>query len=128
MLRLGSMHAEERVAAFLLDLTDRLRTRGFSGSSVVLRMSREEIGSYLGLKLETVSRTFSKLQADGLLVVHQRQIQITDPVGLGHVLDGVPAQSRADSGASRGRIRASCTLTTAFGRLPRGRSCRESAR
>ena len=69
MLHLGSMHAEERVAAFLLNLTDRLRARGFSASSVVLRMSREEIGSYLGLNLETVSRTFSKFQASGLLFV-----------------------------------------------------------
>ena len=89
MLRLGSMHAEERVAAFLLSLSDRLRKRGFSASSLVLRMSREEIGSYLGLKLETVSRTFSKLQADGLLFVCHRQIQITDQAGLQHVLDGV---------------------------------------
>jgi len=88
MLRLGSMHSEERVAAFLLSLSDRLRRRGFSASSLVLRMSREEIGSYLGLKLETVSRTFSKLQATGLLFVRQRQIQITDPAGLRHVLDG----------------------------------------
>jgi CRP/FNR family transcriptional regulator len=91
MLLLGSMHAEERVAAFLLNLTHRLRARGFSASSLVLRMSREEIGSYLGLKLETVSRTFSKFQANGLLFVRQRQIQITDPVGLQQLLDGVPA-------------------------------------
>jgi len=89
MLHLGSMHAEERVAAFLLNLTDRLRARGFSASSVVLRMSREEIGSYLGLRLETVSRTFSKFQANGLLFVRERQIQITDPVGLQHLLDDV---------------------------------------
>jgi CRP/FNR family transcriptional regulator len=88
MLLLGSMHAEERVAAFLLNLTHRLRARGFSASSVLLRMSREEIGSFLGLKLETVSRTFSKFQANGLLFVRQRQIQITDPVGLQQVLDG----------------------------------------
>jgi hypothetical protein len=65
MLLLGSMRAEERLAAFLLNLTQRLRTRGFSASSLVLRMTREEIGSYLGLKLETVSRTFSKFQDDG---------------------------------------------------------------
>lgn len=89
MLRLGSMHAEERVAAFLLNLSDRLRKRGFSASSLVLRMSREEIGSYLGLKLETVSRTLSKLQAHGLLCVCQRQIQITDPAGLQRIVDGV---------------------------------------
>ena len=89
MLQLGSMHAEERVAAFLLNLTERLRARGFSASSVVLRMSREEIGSYLGVKLETVSRAFSKFQASGLLFVRQRHIQITDPVGLQHLLDDV---------------------------------------
>ena len=88
MLLLGSMHAEERLAAFLLNLTNRLQTRGFSSSSIVLRMSREEIGSYLGLKLETVSRTFSRFQANGLLFVRHRQIQVTDPVGLQHVLDG----------------------------------------
>ncbi len=91
MLLLGSMHADERVAAFLLNLTHRLRTRGFSSSAIVLRMSREEIGSYLGLKLETVSRTFSKFQANGLLFVRHRQIQITDPVGLQHVIDGADA-------------------------------------
>ena len=91
MLLLGSMHAEERLAAFLLNLANRLRARGFSASSVLLRMSREEIGSFLGLKLETVSRTFSKFQADGLLRVRQRQIQITDPAGLQKLLDGVQA-------------------------------------
>ena len=66
MLLLGSMRAEERLAAFLLNLTQRLRARGFSASALVLRMTREEIGSYLGLKLETVSRTFSKFQDDGI--------------------------------------------------------------
>ena len=78
MLLLGSMRAEERLAAFLLNLTQRLRTRGFSASSLVLRMTREEIGSYLGLKLETVSRAFSKFQDDGLLEVKQRQIRVLD--------------------------------------------------
>jgi CRP/FNR family transcriptional regulator len=72
------MRAEERLAAFLLNLTQRLRVRGFSQSSLVLRMTREEIGSYLGLKLETVSRTFSKFQEQGLLEVRQRQIRLLD--------------------------------------------------
>jgi CRP/FNR family transcriptional regulator, anaerobic regulatory protein len=88
MLLLGSMYAEERLAAFLLNLTHRLQARGFSASSVLLRMTREEIGSFLGLTLETVSRTFSKFQHDGLLFVRNRQIRITDPVGLQQVLDG----------------------------------------
>jgi len=82
MLLLGSMRAEERLAAFLLNLTQRLQARGFSASALVLRMTREEIGSYLGLKLETVSRTFSKFQDDGILEVKQRQIRIIDQVGL----------------------------------------------
>ena len=82
MLLLGSMRAEERLAAFLLNLTQRLRARGFSGSSLVLRMTREEIGSYLGLKLETVSRTFSRFQEEGLLDVKQRQIEVLDSAGL----------------------------------------------
>jgi CRP/FNR family transcriptional regulator, anaerobic regulatory protein len=88
MLLLGSMYAEERLAAFLLNLTHRLRARGYSASSVLLRMTREEIGSYLGLTVETVSRTFTKFQAEGLLFVRNRQLRITDPLGLQHVLDG----------------------------------------
>jgi len=88
MLLLGSMRAEERLAAFLLNLTQRLQTRGFSGSSLVLRMTREEIGSYLGLKLETVSRTFSKFQEEGLLEVKQRQIRVLDPKGLQALVNG----------------------------------------
>ncbi len=88
MLLLGSMYAEERLAAFLMNLTNRLQARGFSASSMLLRMTRDEIGSYLGLTLETVSRTFSKFQADGLLFVRNRQIRITDPVGLQHIVDG----------------------------------------
>lgn len=82
MLLLGSMRAEERLAAFLLNLTQRLQARGFSASSLVLRMTREEIGSYLGLKLETVSRTFSRFQDEGLLDVKQRDIRIRDQEGL----------------------------------------------
>ncbi len=82
MLLLGSMKAEERLAAFLVNLTQRLHSRGYSSSEVVLRMTREEIGSYLGLKLETVSRTFSRFQDEGLLDVKQRQIRILDQARL----------------------------------------------
>lgn len=91
MLRLGSMHAEERVAAFLLNLMHRLHARGFSASSMLLRMSREEIGSFLGLQLETVSRTLSKFQTNGLLAVRQRQIEVADAAGLQKLLDGATA-------------------------------------
>jgi CRP/FNR family transcriptional regulator len=88
MLLLGSMRAEERLAAFLLNLTQRLQSRGFSASELILRMTREEIGSYLGLKLETVSRTFSKFQDERLLEVKQRQIRILDQEGLQSLVNG----------------------------------------
>ena len=78
MLLLGSMRAEERLAAFLLNLVQRLHTRGFSQSELILRMTREEIGSYLGLKLETVSRTFSKFAEEAIIEVKQRHVRILD--------------------------------------------------
>ncbi|MBV5299637.1 MAG: fumarate/nitrate reduction transcriptional regulator Fnr [Rhodoferax sp.] len=76
MLLLGSMRAEERLAAFLLNLAQRLHARGFSQSELVLRMTREEIGSFLGLKLETISRTFSRFVDDGIVEVRQRHVRI----------------------------------------------------
>ncbi|MET3513156.1 CRP/FNR family transcriptional regulator [Pseudacidovorax sp. 1753] len=82
MLLLGSMRAEERLAAFLLNLVQRLHARGFSASELVLRMTREEIGSYLGLKLETVSRTLSKFVDDGIVEVNQRHVRILDAEAL----------------------------------------------
>lgn len=82
MLLLGSMRAEERLAAFLLNLVQRLQARGFSRHELILRMTREEIGSYLGMKLETVSRTFSKFADDGIVEVRQRHILIQDAEAL----------------------------------------------
>jgi CRP/FNR family transcriptional regulator len=82
MMLLGGMRAEERLAAFLLNLVQRLNARGFSKSELILRMTREEIGNYLGMKLETVSRTFSKFVEDGLITVRQRYVQIIDADGL----------------------------------------------
>jgi CRP/FNR family transcriptional regulator, anaerobic regulatory protein len=82
MLLLGSMRAEERLAAFLLNLAQRLKARGFSSSALVLRMTRDEIGSYLGLKLETVSRAFSRFHDEGLLEVKQRSVRVVDEEAL----------------------------------------------
>jgi CRP/FNR family transcriptional regulator, anaerobic regulatory protein len=82
MLLLGSMRADERLAAFLLNLAQRLQARGFSQQEMVLRMTREEIGSYLGLKLETISRSFSKFVAEGIVDVKQRQVRILDAQAL----------------------------------------------
>jgi CRP/FNR family transcriptional regulator len=87
MLLLGSMRAEERLAAFLLNLVQRLHARGFSQSELVLRMTREEIGSYLGLKLETVSRTFSKFVEDGIVEVKQRHVRILNTDSLKDIVN-----------------------------------------
>jgi CRP/FNR family transcriptional regulator len=82
MMLLGVMRAEERLAAFLLNLSQRLNARGYSPLEFNLRMTREEIGSYLGMKLETVSRSFSKFQADGLIAVDQKYIRLQNIDGL----------------------------------------------
>lgn len=87
MILLGSMRAEERIAAFLLNLSQRMKQRGYSASEFHLRMTREEIGSYLGLKLETVSRAFSKFHDEGLISVQQKYIRILDNDGLRALLN-----------------------------------------
>ena len=86
MMLLGTMNAEERLAAFLTNLSRRLVNRGYSGSRFILRMTREEIGSYLGLKLETVSRLFSAFHRARLIEVHQKQISIVDLKSLERLL------------------------------------------
>ena len=87
MMLLGNMRAEERLAAFLLNLVQRLHARGFSQSEIVLRMTREEIGSYLGMKLETVSRTFSKFSDEGIIQVKQRYVRIIKPEALRQIFN-----------------------------------------
>jgi CRP/FNR family transcriptional regulator len=91
MLLLGNMRAEERLAAFLLNLVQRLHARGFSQSELVLRMTREEIGSYLGLKLETISRTFTKFVHEGVVEVHKRHVRILDTDGLHRIINSASA-------------------------------------
>ena len=86
MLLLGSMSAQERLAAFLINLSKRLLHRGYSGSDFVLRMTRNDIGSYLGLALETVSRVLTAFHKDGLVDVQQKQISIVDITGLERML------------------------------------------
>ncbi len=73
---LGSMRAEGRIASFLLHLLERLHARGQSGDALHLRMTREEIGSYLGLTLETVSRSLSKLVRNGLISLQLKEVRI----------------------------------------------------
>lgn len=86
MMLLGTMRAEERLAAFLLNLSQRFSSRGYSATEFHLRMTRDEIGSYLGLKLETVSRALSHFQEDGLISVQQKHIRILDIEGMRRLL------------------------------------------
>ncbi len=88
MVLLGNMKAEERLATFLLNISQRLYCRGFAANNFILRMTREEIGSYLGLKLETVSRTLSKFQTDGLIEVNHKHIKLVSPKKLQDIISG----------------------------------------
>ncbi|MCB1792097.1 MAG: fumarate/nitrate reduction transcriptional regulator Fnr [Gammaproteobacteria bacterium] len=78
MALLGRSTAEERVASFLISLSERFKRRGFSATDFFLSMSRQEIGSYLDLALETVSRLFTRFQDEGILKVERKHVQILD--------------------------------------------------
>ncbi|MGF6771739.1 CRP/FNR family transcriptional regulator [Paraburkholderia sp. GAS199] len=82
MMVLGSLSADERVAAFLLDVSERNAQRGYSSAEFNLRMTRDDMGSYLGLTLETVSRTLSRFQKRGLIDTQGKHIRIVDLEGL----------------------------------------------
>jgi CRP/FNR family transcriptional regulator len=86
-LVLGTMRADKRLAVFLLELSQRYRARGFSSSEFMLRMSREEIGSYLGLKLETISRLFSRFHREGLIQIQGRAVKLIDEIAVRRLID-----------------------------------------
>jgi CRP/FNR family transcriptional regulator len=82
MLAVSTLSAEQRVIAFVLDLAARLSALGFSPNHMLLRMTRSDVGNFLALKLETVVRALSKLQAAGLIAIDGREIRIEDADGL----------------------------------------------
>ncbi|SDY32716.1 fumarate/nitrate reduction transcriptional regulator Fnr [Nitrosomonas sp. Nm33] len=90
MMLMGGRKAEERLAAFLLNLSERFAKRGYSPTNFVLRMTREEIGSYLGLKLETVSRSLSRLQEEGIITINNKHVRLNDIHRLGRKICGFP--------------------------------------
>ncbi len=92
LLMLGRMKAEERLAAFLLSLSKRYQRLGYSPTEMHLPMSRQDLGDYLGLALETVSRLFSRFQEDGLITVQGRNVRLLSLVLLQDVT-GQSAQS-----------------------------------
>lgn len=89
LLLLGRKPAAERLATFLNDLSQRFGRRGLSATEFTLSMSRHDIGNYLGLAVETISRLFSRFQADGLLQVDRKQIKLLDGAALKR-LSGAP--------------------------------------
>ena len=95
ILQLGAMTAKERLAMFLLDLSRRFAARGHSSSEFHLPMSRCEIGSYLGLTLETVSRMFSGFEENKLIGVQRKSIHILDGAGLERLMGRKPDGRRA---------------------------------
>ncbi|EGV18322.1 fumarate/nitrate reduction transcriptional regulator Fnr [Thiocapsa marina] len=94
LLLLGKKNAEERLAAFLLSLSKRLHKRGLSATDFYLSMSRHEIGNYLGLAVETVSRLFTRFQDDGLMNVDRKHIQLLDLATLESLVGGAGQNRR----------------------------------
>lgn len=91
---LSALSAEAKVARFLTNLGERFSQMGYSGRSFNLRMTRQEIGSYLGLTLETVSRTLSALNELGMISVEQREINLLDTAALKSLRRLPPAKAR----------------------------------
>jgi CRP/FNR family transcriptional regulator len=79
MLLLGNMRAEQRFAVFLVNLSARYAARGYSSTQFQLRMSREDIGNYLGLTIESVSRLLSRFKKQGLVSVDRREVTLLEP-------------------------------------------------
>jgi len=95
MFLLGSMGAEERVAQFLLNLSARHHARGYSSSQFRLCMSRHDIASHLGLRLETVGRILARFSQRGILAILGRDISVKNPLRLQQILgESAPAVAR----------------------------------
>ena len=98
LLLLGKKNAEERLATFLVNMSRRLHQRGLSATDFHLSMSRHEIGNYLGLAVETVSRIFTRFQEEGLLKVDRKHVQLLNLAGIEAVLgQSVPDSHRVRS-------------------------------
>lgn len=96
-------HANERIALFLHGLGERMRYIGQSSADLKLPMSREDIGSFLGLALETVSRGFTRLQEDGLITVTGRRVEVLHPAELNRLAHGFEAPAELGVGRALGR-------------------------
>ncbi len=115
---LGALSAEARVARFLVSLSERFAEMGYSSKLFNLRMTRHEIGSYLGLTLETVSRTLSAFNEIGLITVDQRSIGIKDIDALRTLRRLPPSSSRSKAAGKRAREAAAAAGTATSGAAP----------
>lgn len=86
MLTLATLSADQRVVSFLLDLAVRLGALGFSRQQLTLRMTRADLGSFLALKLETITRALTRLQEQGMIEVKHREIFLRDPYAMNEML------------------------------------------
>lgn len=90
---LGNMYAEQRFAAFLTNLSRRYALRGYSPTRFQLRMTREDIGNYLGLTMESVSRMIAKMRKDGIIEVRQRDVEVLNLSALNKIAAGIDSSS-----------------------------------
>jgi len=93
MLLLGNMRAEQRFAVFLVNLSARYAARGYAADRFALRMSREEIGNYLGLTIESISRLLSRFKKQGWIAVERREVTLLDGARLKALASGLEACS-----------------------------------
>jgi CRP/FNR family transcriptional regulator, anaerobic regulatory protein len=100
LLTITKKHAEGRIATFLLSLSRRFKLLGYSETEFRLAMSRSEIGNYLGLTFETVSRSMSKLQKQGVISINHKYITIEDMDLLHHICNETDLPSKESKTAS----------------------------
>lgn len=99
LILLGKRNADERLATFLLSLSQRYKQRGFSATEFNLSMSRNEIGNYLGLAVETVSRLFTRFQDEGILKVERKHVELLDMEALQNICDSTPRHNNHQNSA-----------------------------
>lgn len=103
IMLLGNMRAEQRFAAFLVNLSSRYAARGYSSTRFQLRMTRQDVGNYLGLTIESISRLISKFRKQGLLAVEQRDVEVIDLAALKRLAAGVETCNPAAAAAATAR-------------------------
>lgn len=100
LMLLGKKGADERLASFLMSLSERFKSRDFSATDFILSMSRYEIGNYLGLAVETISRLFTRFQEEGIMQVDRKHIQLLDLDRLQVIVDGHHNADRSHHGCN----------------------------